>query len=75
MGRYTGDLSTWVELFTEDNILPGHYWKHLSQAWVRRNHHNLHIMYFEDMKADYMNELKKLNGFLELGLSDEQLVK
>lgn len=75
MGRYTGDLSTWVELFTEGDVMYGPYWKHLNQAWLRRNHPNLHIMYFEDMKTDYMNELRKLNDFLELGLTAEQLVK
>lgn len=75
LGRFTGDLSTWTELFTGGNIIYGAYWKHLEQAWRRRNHLNLHFMFYEDMKTDIMNELKKLNSFLKLGLSEEQLLR
>ncbi|XP_063876923.1 luciferin sulfotransferase-like [Scylla paramamosain] len=75
MERFTGDLSDWVELFTGDSVIYGPYWKHLKQAWHRRNHLNLHFMFYEDMKTDIMNELRKLNTFLKLGLSDEQLLR
>lgn len=75
MGRFEGNLSAWTELFTGNSLIYGPYWQHLRQAWARRGHQNLHVMFYEDMKADILKELKRLNSFLETFLSDDQLLR
>merc|ERR1719228_2990655 len=52
----------------------GPYWRHLKEVWERRDHPNLHIMYYEDMKKDIMVELHKLNKFLDTHLTEQQLL-
>ncbi|KAK8398369.1 hypothetical protein O3P69_003928 [Scylla paramamosain] len=54
-------------------ILYGPYWSHVKQAWQKRHHPNLHFVFYEDMKADIMSELRKLNEFLGTQLSEEKL--
>ncbi|ROT68870.1 estrogen sulfotransferase [Penaeus vannamei] len=70
---FLGSLETFVEYFLEDNLLYGPYWLHLKEAWERRPHPNLHFVFYEDLKADIMGELKRLDAFLGTGLSHDQL--
>ena len=56
-------------------VLLGPYWSHVNAAWALRHHPNLHIMFYEEMKRDAMNECGKLNAFLGTGLSEDQLKK
>nr|XP_027236587.1 estrogen sulfotransferase-like [Penaeus vannamei] len=41
--------------------------------WEKREHPNLHIVFYEDLKADVLKELKRLNEFLGTGLTEAQL--
>lgn len=54
-------------------MIYGPYWLHLKEAWQRRDHPNLHFVFYEDLKADITGELKKLDAFLGTGLSGDQL--
>ena len=47
----------------------------MQEAWSKRNHPNLHFMWFEDMKADFDSELEKLQNFLGTKVSGEKLVE
>ena len=38
-----------------------------------RDHPNVHFAFYEDMKADYESELKKINDFIGAGLNEQQL--
>lgn len=51
----------------------GSYWLHVKEAWEKRQHPNLHVMFYEDLKHDVMGEMKKLNTFLDTKLTDNQL--
>ncbi|XP_047497753.1 sulfotransferase 1C4-like [Penaeus chinensis] len=53
-------------------VVYGPYWLHLKEAWQRRDHPNLHFVFYEDLKADIKGELKKLDAFLGTGLSEDQ---
>ncbi|KAG0713790.1 Sulfotransferase family cytosolic 1B member 1 [Chionoecetes opilio] len=57
------------------NVVYGAYDEHVREAWERRSHPNLHIAYYEDLKADPIKELHRLNDFLDTQLTDEQLKK
>lgn len=70
---YVGSLEEFVQYFVDDDLAYSPYWLHVKEVWEKREHPNLHIMFFEDMKADIMKELRRLDGFLETRLSDDQL--
>ena len=54
-------------------MLQSPYWEHIKEVWDLKDHPNVHFMFYEDMKKDIMEELKRLNNFLETGLSDAEL--
>nr|XP_027237355.1 sulfotransferase 1A3-like [Penaeus vannamei]XP_027237357.1 sulfotransferase 1A3-like [Penaeus vannamei] len=70
---FVGSLEAFVDYFLEDDLIYGPYWLHLKEAWQRRDHPNLHFVFYEDLKADITGELKKLDAFLGTGLSGDQL--
>ncbi|XP_063587010.1 sulfotransferase 1C4-like [Penaeus indicus] len=72
---YIGSLEQYVDYFVKDELIYGPYWEHLREAWPRRDHPNMHFVFYEDMKADPMAELRKLNQFLGTDLTEEQLEK
>ncbi|KAK3863422.1 hypothetical protein Pcinc_030808 [Petrolisthes cinctipes] len=71
--NYTGTFDDFVQYFLDDDFIYGPYWLHLKEAWKQRNHPNLHFMFFEDLKNNNMEELNKLNNFLNTKLTEEQL--
>ncbi|XP_042886411.1 sulfotransferase 1C4-like [Penaeus japonicus] len=71
--EFVGSLEKFVDHFVNDNLVYGPYWLHLKEAWERRDHPNLHFVFYEDLKADIMSELKRLDAFLGTGLSHDQL--
>lgn len=51
----------------------GSYWQILKDVWEKRHHPNLHIVFYEDLKADIMGQLRKLDTFLGTKLTEDQL--
>lgn len=51
----------------------GPYWRHVKEAWEKREAPNLHFVFYEDLKADPASELKRLGGFLGCDLAKDQL--
>lgn len=70
---YVGTFEDFVQYFIDDDLVYSPYWLHLKEVWEKRGHRNLHIMFFEDMKADIKGELRKLDAFLGTKLTEEQL--
>nr|XP_027234231.1 sulfotransferase 1C4-like isoform X3 [Penaeus vannamei] len=70
---FKGDLPNFAAAFMTNGINYGSYWDHIRQAWQRKGHRNLHIMFYEDLKADIHGELRKLANFLQLDRDDDQL--
>ncbi|XP_042858264.1 sulfotransferase family cytosolic 1B member 1-like [Penaeus japonicus] len=73
MDSFEGDFPEYAEAFMANQVIYGPYWDHVDQAWRRRNHANLHFMFYEDMKRDIISELRRLAAFLQLDFTDEQL--
>ncbi|ROT84800.1 estrogen sulfotransferase [Penaeus vannamei] len=71
--EFIGTLDEFADHFLNDDLVYGPYWLHLKEAWQRRDHPNLHFVFYEDLKADITGELKKLDAFLGTGLSGDQL--
>nr|XP_045610486.1 sulfotransferase 1C4-like [Procambarus clarkii]XP_045610568.1 sulfotransferase 1C4-like [Procambarus clarkii] len=72
---FTGSLDQFVQYFLDDNLAYGPYWLHMKEAWEKRDHPNMHFVFFEDVKTNTMLELHKLNKFLDTNLTEEQLQK
>ncbi|KAK3871144.1 hypothetical protein Pcinc_023706 [Petrolisthes cinctipes] len=71
--NYKGSLEMFIKSFMNNELLYCPVWPHIKQAWQKRNHPNLHFVFYEDLKADIQGELRKLNQFLSTGLSEQQL--
>ncbi|XP_042858260.1 sulfotransferase 1C4-like [Penaeus japonicus] len=70
---FKGEFAHFAEAFMGNGILYGSYWEHVRQAWQRKGHRNLHVMFYENMKADIHGELRNLANFLQLDRDDDQL--
>lgn len=70
---FNGSFEDFIQYFVDDEMLYGNYAEHLKEAWEKKNHPNLHIIFFEDLKADAMKELKRLDTFLDTKLTPQQL--
>merc|ERR1719341_1980597 len=75
MQDFTGTQDEFVELFMNGDLMFGHYDNHLKEAFERKNHPNLHIVRFEDLKANPMAEYTKLDKFLDTKRTKEQIEK
>jgi len=73
--KYSGDFESFLDLFLDDMVFYGPYWKHVLSGWNNRDADNVHFMFYEDSKLDLKNSLKNLSMFLEKSLKDEDLPK
>lgn len=72
-GQFTGSLEQFCEAFMNDDVIYSPYWLHVKEAWEKRDHPNMHILLYENMKKDIVGELRKLDQFLGTNLTKEQL--
>ncbi|XP_045132232.1 sulfotransferase 1C4-like [Portunus trituberculatus] len=71
--QYRGDFESCVRQLMNGSTLFSPYWPHVKEAWQKRHHPNVHFVFYEDLKADTMLELRKLNDFLGTRLSEVKL--
>ncbi|MPC82360.1 Bile salt sulfotransferase 1 [Portunus trituberculatus] len=55
------------------SVIFGPYWRHVQEAWEQREHPNLRFVFYEDLKADTMTHLQRLNDFTGANLTQSQL--
>ncbi|KAG7153425.1 Sulfotransferase 1C4-like 7 [Homarus americanus] len=72
--NFRGSLDNIIDFFVSDKLRYLPFWRHVNEAWQKRHHPNFHFVFYEDLKADIMAELEKLNEFLSTNLSQEQLL-
>ena len=53
----------------------GPVWSHFKQAWEKRHNKNIYICFYEKLKKNPIEELKKLDAFLLTKLTDDQIAK
>ncbi|KAK4293014.1 hypothetical protein Pmani_034255 [Petrolisthes manimaculis] len=70
--NYKGSLEKYAKEIISDEALYGPFWRHVHQAWEKRNHPNLHFIFYEDLKKDIMGELGKLSDFVGINLTQQQ---
>jgi len=72
---FTGTFEQFVEAFLEDATSFGPYWSHVKEAWAKKDEPNVHVMSYEILKKNTMEEYRKLNNFLKTNVTDDQLEK
>ncbi|XP_045611813.2 sulfotransferase 1B1 [Procambarus clarkii] len=73
LAGFLGDFAQYVDLWCRGLILQAPYWRHVEEGWTRRDHPNVLFLFYEDMKEDFLRELRRLDTFLGTSLTEEQL--
>jgi len=72
---FDGTLDDFVDVFLGGANRHGTYWANVSEAWSRRDDPNMHIVFYEKLKNNKCEELRRLDKFLGTNLTEEQLQK
>lgn len=72
---FVGSMEDFMKYFISGDLVYGSYDEYMKEAWERRNHPNLHLLFYEDLKANTLKELRKLSDFMGIELTDDQLKK
>ena len=72
---YAGDFPTYFDLFMDNLVIYSSYFEYIKEVWKQRNHPNLCLLFFEDMKKDLASSVKKVAKFLGKDVTDEMVEK
>lgn len=78
MNNLQPDPGTWeeyLEKFMTGNVTYGSWFNHVKSWWNKKEEHPILYLYYEDMKENPKEEIKKITRFLEKNLNDEVLDK
>ena len=64
------DFNDFAKLFRKGAVPYGNYWTILKSAWRRRDHPNLKILWFEEMKNDMMKVIRDVAYFIGHPISE-----
>ena len=70
---YTGDFPTYFELFMDGLTMWSSYFDFMTEMWQKRDHPNLCVLFFEEMKRDQAPSIRKVARFLDKNLTDVQI--
>lgn len=70
-----GTWEEYLEKFMTGNVAYGSWFNHVKSWWKKKEEHPILFLYYEDMKENPKEEIKKITGFLEKNLNDEVLDK
>ena len=51
------------------------YWEHVGRAWRKRDHPNMLILFYEDMKINPLKKVKEIAEFLGVPITEEMAEK
>ena len=75
LNGYTGTREDFLNAFIEGKVLFSPFNEHVLEFWKIRNQPNVLFLFYEDMKRNLQNEVRKTMKFLEKDYSDEQIDK
>ena len=70
---YTGDFPTYFDLFMDNLLFYSPYFEYVKEAWELRNHPNVCLLFFEDMKKDLATSVRKVARFLGKEVPEEKV--
>lgn len=66
-------FESFTRTFMQGNFIFTPYWRHVQEAWEQRDHPNMCFVSYEDLKANTMTHLTRLNDFIGTDLTQTQL--
>lgn len=74
-GALTPTPDAWLEFFGSDETIAGP-WHHFTATWwAERHRENVLFLCFEEMKAQPVEAIRRIAKFLDVPLTDEQVVR
>uniref|UniRef100_A0AAG5DK51 Sulfotransferase domain-containing protein n=1 Tax=Anopheles atroparvus TaxID=41427 RepID=A0AAG5DK51_ANOAO len=70
---YVGDFETFYDYFERDLTPWSPYWSHIKEGWEARGRENVLFMFYEDMKRNLPETIRKTAAFLNRTVTEEQL--
>uniref|UniRef100_A0A182YS16 Sulfotransferase domain-containing protein n=3 Tax=Anopheles stephensi TaxID=30069 RepID=A0A182YS16_ANOST len=70
---YVGDFETFYNYFERDLTPWSPYWAHIKEGWAEKDRENVLFMYYEDMKRNLPDTIRKTASFLGKAFTDEQI--
>ena len=70
---YKGDFATYFGLFMDNLVMCSPYFEKVKEAWELRNHPNVCLLFFEDMKKDLATSVRKVARFLGKEVPEEKV--
>uniref|UniRef100_A0A0B7B115 Sulfotransferase domain-containing protein n=1 Tax=Arion vulgaris TaxID=1028688 RepID=A0A0B7B115_9EUPU len=62
---FNGTFEKYCELFVDDLVHYGPWWKHVKEAWDRRDDDNVLVLFYEDLQLDLQKTVLDIAQFLE----------
>nr|XP_020729177.1 sulfotransferase family cytosolic 1B member 1-like [Odocoileus virginianus texanus] len=72
---FPGTWGEYLEKFLTGNVAYGSWFNHVKSWWKKKEEHPILFLFYEDMKENPKQEIKKVVQFLEKNLDDEILDK
>ncbi|XP_059166322.1 sulfotransferase 1E1-like isoform X2 [Physella acuta] len=70
---FSGTMEDYCQLFIDDLIFYGPWWKHVKEAWDRREEGNILVLFYEDMQQDLRKAVLDVATFLNKPLTETQV--
>ncbi len=74
-GYYSGPWDHWLKIFMEGNVQRGSWFDHVLSWWQHRDADNILFLRYEDLKANFKQELRKIMTFLGYEQHDDMITK
>ena len=71
MNGFTGDFKTYFDLFMDNLIMYSPYWDYVVSVWNRRNHANICIVFYEDLKRNMSSQIENVAEFFKKEISTD----
>ena len=70
---FIGDFATYFNCFMDNLVQYSPYFDYVCEAWAKRNHPNMCLLFYEDMKKDLPANIRKVATFLGKEFEDEKM--
>ena len=69
------DFNDFAQLFLKGAVMYGNYWTMLKSAWKQKDHPNLKILWFEEMKNDMMVVIRDVANFIGYPMTEYKVLQ
>ncbi|RUS70421.1 hypothetical protein EGW08_021820 [Elysia chlorotica] len=70
---FNGSFEDYCQLFVSDKVDYGPWWKHVSEAWQRKDDDNVLVLFYEDLHLDTHKQVKEIANFLGKSVTDKEV--